>query len=83
MSRWIISKTSRLKILKIGFSWVKDFRKMNSTGSIECIHALLERNQFSHLVSLVRGSLVLKVFLATFSRNVDDIHTFRLYISKS
>ena len=25
---------------------------MNATGSIECIHGLLERNQFSHLVSL-------------------------------
>ena len=55
MDRWIISKTSRLKILKIGFSWAKDFRKMNSTGSIECIHALLERNQFSHIVSLYSG----------------------------
>ena len=57
MDRWIISKTSRLKILKIGFSWVKDFRKMNSAESIECIHALLERNQFSHLVSLYSGDL--------------------------
>ena len=34
------------------------------------------------MMAVVRGSLVLKVFSAVISRNVDDIHTFRLYISK-
>ena len=64
---------------------------MNFNTSVNCIHNLLERNQYSNTVSNLLSKfhrLTVKpqensVFLATLSGNTDDSYACGVYVSKS